>query len=154
VRGVEDVLRLLDGLFARETDRWTADGDSSRWDRWSALTVSATSESVVVKKAWNRHTSNSPTCPCVVAVSRSGMHRTTNRAAMVISLGLAASNPAPRPDRHASTSSTGHDFIANRTATPGYWSTSVSWRSSMPGRSNAIKIGLDCLAFSGQGVRS
>jgi SAM-dependent methyltransferase len=33
IRTVDDVLRLLDGLFAPEADRWTADAGSSWWDR-------------------------------------------------------------------------------------------------------------------------
>ena len=36
IRTVEDVLRLLDGLFAPEADRWTADAGSSWWDRFYA----------------------------------------------------------------------------------------------------------------------
>ena len=38
------------------------------WPRWvlSAATVSRTSGSVVVKKAWNRQVSNSVSCPCLV----------------------------------------------------------------------------------------
>jgi SAM-dependent methyltransferase len=36
IRTVEDVLRLLDGLFAREADRWTADAGSSWWDGFYA----------------------------------------------------------------------------------------------------------------------
>lgn len=36
IRSVEDVLQLLDGLFAREADRWTADGGSSWWDGFYA----------------------------------------------------------------------------------------------------------------------
>ncbi|GAA2923760.1 class I SAM-dependent methyltransferase [Streptomyces enissocaesilis] len=35
IRTVDDVLRLLDGLFAPETDRWTADG-ASWWDGFYA----------------------------------------------------------------------------------------------------------------------
>src|SRR5882757_9511072 len=35
VRGVEDVLRLLDGLFAVEADRWTG-GGASWWDGFYA----------------------------------------------------------------------------------------------------------------------
>ncbi|MFF3870893.1 class I SAM-dependent methyltransferase [Streptomyces sp. NPDC001978] len=35
IRTVEDVLRLLDGLFAPEADRWTADG-ASWWDGFYA----------------------------------------------------------------------------------------------------------------------
>ena len=33
IRSVEDVLRLLDGLFARDADRWTEDG-ASWWDEF------------------------------------------------------------------------------------------------------------------------
>ena len=33
---VDDVLRLLDGLFAPEADRWTADAGSSWWDSFYA----------------------------------------------------------------------------------------------------------------------
>ncbi|HVK26111.1 MAG TPA: class I SAM-dependent methyltransferase [Actinokineospora sp.] len=36
IRSVDDVLRLLDGLFAREADRWTLDGGSDWWDRFYA----------------------------------------------------------------------------------------------------------------------
>jgi len=36
IRTVDDVLRLLDGLFAPETDRWTADAGSSWWDSFYA----------------------------------------------------------------------------------------------------------------------
>lgn len=36
IRTVEDVLRLLDGLFAPDADRWTADGGSSWWDQFYA----------------------------------------------------------------------------------------------------------------------
>ncbi|WHT15957.1 class I SAM-dependent methyltransferase [Crossiella sp. CA-258035] len=36
IRSVEDVLRLLDGLFAREADRWTSDGGATWWDRFYA----------------------------------------------------------------------------------------------------------------------
>lgn len=32
IRTVEDVLRLLDGMFAPDADRWTAEGGSSWWD--------------------------------------------------------------------------------------------------------------------------
>jgi SAM-dependent methyltransferase len=35
VRSVEDVLRLLDGLFARDADRWT-EGGADWWDRFYA----------------------------------------------------------------------------------------------------------------------
>ncbi|WP_067279175.1 class I SAM-dependent methyltransferase [Streptomyces jeddahensis] len=35
IRTVDDVLRLLDGLFAREADRWTTDG-ASWWDGFYA----------------------------------------------------------------------------------------------------------------------
>ncbi|MFG2624519.1 class I SAM-dependent methyltransferase [Streptomyces sp. NPDC048473] len=35
IRTVDDVLRLLDGLFTREADRWTADG-ASWWDSFYA----------------------------------------------------------------------------------------------------------------------
>ncbi|MGW0564693.1 class I SAM-dependent methyltransferase [Streptomyces sp. NPDC003016] len=35
IRTVDDVLRLLDGLFTPEADRWTADG-ASWWDRFYA----------------------------------------------------------------------------------------------------------------------
>lgn len=36
IRTVEDVLRLLDGLFAPEADRWTADSGSQWWDGFYA----------------------------------------------------------------------------------------------------------------------
>ncbi len=36
IRTVDDVLRLLDGLFAPEADRWTADAGSSWWDGFYA----------------------------------------------------------------------------------------------------------------------
>lgn len=36
IRTVEDVLTLLDGLFAPEADRWTADGGSAWWDGFYA----------------------------------------------------------------------------------------------------------------------
>ncbi|RZS34705.1 methyltransferase family protein [Herbihabitans rhizosphaerae] len=36
IRSIEDVLRLLDGLFAPNTDRWTDDGGSSWWDGFYA----------------------------------------------------------------------------------------------------------------------
>ncbi|HEX3784312.1 MAG TPA: class I SAM-dependent methyltransferase [Pseudonocardiaceae bacterium] len=36
IRTVEDVLRLLDGMFAPEADRWTTDAGSSWWDRFYA----------------------------------------------------------------------------------------------------------------------
>ncbi|MFF1560521.1 class I SAM-dependent methyltransferase [Streptomyces sp. NPDC058279] len=36
IRTVEDALRLLDGLFAPEADRWTAAGGSSWWDGFYA----------------------------------------------------------------------------------------------------------------------
>ncbi|MGH3924954.1 MAG: class I SAM-dependent methyltransferase [Pseudonocardiaceae bacterium] len=36
IRTVDDVLRLLDGLFAPEADRWTADSGSSWWDSFYA----------------------------------------------------------------------------------------------------------------------
>ncbi|MEJ7629221.1 MAG: class I SAM-dependent methyltransferase [Nocardioidaceae bacterium] len=36
IRTVEDVLRLLDALFAPEADRWTADAGSSWWDSFYA----------------------------------------------------------------------------------------------------------------------
>jgi len=36
IRTVDDVLRLLDGLFAPEADRWTADAGSSWWDNFYA----------------------------------------------------------------------------------------------------------------------
>ena len=36
IRTVDDVLRLLDGLFAPEVDRWTADAGSSWWDNFYA----------------------------------------------------------------------------------------------------------------------
>jgi hypothetical protein len=35
IRTIEDVLRLLDGMFAPEADRWTA-GAASWWDRFYA----------------------------------------------------------------------------------------------------------------------
>lgn len=36
IRTVEDVLKLLDSLFAPEADRWTAAGGSAWWDRFYA----------------------------------------------------------------------------------------------------------------------
>ncbi|HEY0449977.1 class I SAM-dependent methyltransferase [Actinophytocola sp.] len=36
IRTVNDVLELLDGLFAREADRWSADGGSDWWDEFYA----------------------------------------------------------------------------------------------------------------------
>ncbi len=36
IRTVDDVLRLLDGLFAPEADRWTANAGSSWWDSFYA----------------------------------------------------------------------------------------------------------------------
>ncbi|MGH3919284.1 MAG: class I SAM-dependent methyltransferase [Pseudonocardiaceae bacterium] len=36
IRTVDDVLRLLDGLFAPEADRWTAGSGSSWWDKFYA----------------------------------------------------------------------------------------------------------------------
>lgn len=36
IRTVDDVLRLLDGLFEPEVDRWTADAGSSWWDSFYA----------------------------------------------------------------------------------------------------------------------
>lgn len=36
IRTVDDVLKLLDGMFANEADRWTADAGSSWWDRFYA----------------------------------------------------------------------------------------------------------------------
>jgi SAM-dependent methyltransferase len=36
IRTMEDVLRLLDGLFPSGADRWTTDCGSSRWDRFYA----------------------------------------------------------------------------------------------------------------------
>jgi hypothetical protein len=36
IRTVDDVLRLLDGLFAPEADRWTANADSCWWDSFYA----------------------------------------------------------------------------------------------------------------------
>jgi SAM-dependent methyltransferase len=36
IRTVDDVLRLLDGLFAPEADRWTGDAGSSWWDSFYA----------------------------------------------------------------------------------------------------------------------
>lgn len=36
VRGVEDVLRLMDGLFAPEADRWSAGGGADWWDAFYA----------------------------------------------------------------------------------------------------------------------
>jgi SAM-dependent methyltransferase len=36
IRTVDDVLRLLDGLVATESDRWTAEGGSSWWDDFYA----------------------------------------------------------------------------------------------------------------------
>jgi len=36
IRTVDDVLRLLDGLFAPEADHWTADAGSSWWDSFYA----------------------------------------------------------------------------------------------------------------------
>lgn len=36
IRSVEDVLTLLDGLFAREADRWTDEGGADWWDGFYA----------------------------------------------------------------------------------------------------------------------
>ncbi|MGO1052291.1 class I SAM-dependent methyltransferase [Crossiella sp. CA198] len=36
MRDVDDVLRLLDGLFTREADRWTSDAGSAWWDGFYA----------------------------------------------------------------------------------------------------------------------
>ncbi|MGH3514156.1 MAG: hypothetical protein ACRDQI_17970 [Pseudonocardiaceae bacterium] len=36
IRTVDDVLRLLDGLFAPGADRWTAEAGSSWWDNFYA----------------------------------------------------------------------------------------------------------------------
>jgi SAM-dependent methyltransferase len=36
IRSVEDVLTLLDNLFARDADRWTADGGTDWWDQFYA----------------------------------------------------------------------------------------------------------------------
>lgn len=36
IRSVEDVLTLLDNLFARDADRWTAEGGTDWWDQFYA----------------------------------------------------------------------------------------------------------------------
>lgn len=36
IRNVEEVLTLLDGLFARDADRWTEDGGADWWDGFYA----------------------------------------------------------------------------------------------------------------------
>lgn len=59
------------------------------WPRWilSAATVSKLSERLVVKKAWYRHTSNSPAWP--VGFS-SGIRRTTSRPGTCLVFGPGA----------------------------------------------------------------
>jgi hypothetical protein len=39
IRTVDDVLRLLDGLFAPEADRWTANAGSSWWNSFYSAVI-------------------------------------------------------------------------------------------------------------------
>ncbi len=57
MRTVDDVLRLLDGLFAPEADRWTANAGACWWDSFYA------DRSTTATPAW---TEASPTrrSPC------------------------------------------------------------------------------------------
>src|SRR5680860_445596 len=72
----------LEGRWARAEllrSAWTC--SMIAWPRWvlSAVTVSITAGSVVVKKAWNRQVSNKVAWPSAALGLRSGIRRTTNR---------------------------------------------------------------------------